>query len=130
MQAINIAFATDDGKEFIDRHFGDALFYDVYTLCSKNICFVKRIANSTEEEEEGHADPKKAKGIAGLLQTEDVSIVVSRIFGPNIKRISKKFLCVIASQGAITDIKEYLHFHREDLLSEMEKDEKILKITL
>ena len=129
MPIINIAFATDDGKEFIDRHFGDALFYDVYTLCSKNICFVKRIANTTEEEE-GHADPKKAKGIAGLLQTEDVSIVVSRIFGPNINRISKKFLCVVASEGVITDIKEYLHLHREDLLSEMEKDEKILKITL
>jgi len=33
----NVAFATDDGKTFIGRHFSDALSYDIYELGSKKI---------------------------------------------------------------------------------------------
>ncbi|MEA2096899.1 MAG: NifB/NifX family molybdenum-iron cluster-binding protein [Candidatus Cloacimonadota bacterium] len=94
MEKLKIAFATDDGKTFMGRHFGDAEHYYIYEIDDKNSKFIKKIDNTTEEEDM-HADPKKAKGISNLLLEENVSVVVSKIFGPNIKRIKKKFVCIV-----------------------------------
>ncbi|MEA2103995.1 MAG: NifB/NifX family molybdenum-iron cluster-binding protein [Candidatus Cloacimonadota bacterium] len=102
MKKILVAFATDDGNNFMDRHFGDANYYDIYEINETGADFVKRIDNTTEEEEE-HADPKKAKGITNLLLKENVQVVVSKIFGPNIKRIKKKFVCVVMNDESIED---------------------------
>ncbi len=95
MQKFKVAFATDNGKTFMGRHFGDAEYYYIYEIDDKNAEFIKKISNTTEEEEDVHADPKKAKGISNLLLEENISVVVSKIFGPNIKRIKKKFVCIV-----------------------------------
>lgn len=60
MEKLKFAFATDDGISFINRHFGDADFYDIYEISADKNKFIKRIDNTTEDEEI-HADPKKAK---------------------------------------------------------------------
>ena len=101
MQKFKVAFATDNGKTFMSRHFGDAEYYYIYEIDNKNAEFIKKISNTTEEEEDVHADPKKAKGISNLLLEENVSVVVSKIFGPNIKRIKKKFVCILMKQNSI-----------------------------
>ncbi len=99
---LTAAFATDDGMHFINRHFGDAELYDVYEISRENSRFIKQIRNSSGEESgELHADPAKAKSVAGILLKEGVAIVVSKIFGPNIKRIRKKFVCVICREKTI-----------------------------
>ncbi len=98
---LNVAFATDDGKTLIGRHFGDAHYYDIYELDENHVSFVKRIENSVDEEEDVHADPKKAKGISSLLLKENVTVVVSKVFGPNIKRIKKKFVCIVIKDDNI-----------------------------
>ncbi len=103
MKKINVAFATDDGKTFMSRHFGDADFYDIYEIDENNADYLKRINNTTEEEEDVHADPQKAKGIAGLLKNEDVRVVVSKVFGPNIKRIKKKFVCIVMDDDTLDE---------------------------
>ncbi|MBN2829682.1 MAG: dinitrogenase iron-molybdenum cofactor biosynthesis protein [Candidatus Cloacimonetes bacterium] len=94
MMKIKAAFATDDGITFVNRHFGDANYYDIYEFDNKEVQFVKRISNSVGEEEL-HASNEKAKGVTDLLRQERVSVVVSRVFGPNIERIKKQFVCVI-----------------------------------
>lgn len=100
---INVAFATDNGKTFMDRHFGDAEYYDVYEISKTDSKFIKRIFNTTEEGDESiHADPEKAKGIAGLFKNENIKVVVSKFFGPNIKRIKKKFVCVLMNDNSIS----------------------------
>jgi len=101
MIKLKAAFATDNGKTFMVRHFGDADFFDIYEIENDQANFIKRISNSSDEEEEVHADPKKAKGITNLLQEEDIKIVVSKIFGPNIKRIRKKFVCIVVKDEEI-----------------------------
>ena len=101
MQKLKAAFATDDGKTFMGRHFGDADFYDIYAIDAEQSDFIKRISNTVDEDEETHADPQKAKGISKLLLDEDVSVVVSKIFGPNIKRIKKKFVCILIKENSI-----------------------------
>jgi len=98
---LRVAFATDDGKTFMGRHFGDARFYDIYELDGDQASFIKRIENTVDEEEDVHADPKKAKGISTLLLDEKVTVVVSKIFGPNIKRIKKKFVCIVVRDDEI-----------------------------
>ena len=101
MQKLKVAFATDNGKTFMGRHFGDAEYYYIYEIDNENAEFIKKISNTTEEEEDVHADPKKAKSIAKLLRQEQVQILVSKIFGPNIVRIKKKFVCILIKEKSI-----------------------------
>ena len=101
---MKMAFATDDGKTFMDRHFGDAEYYDVYEIDKDKSEFIKRIINTTEEDDESiHADPIKAKGVTGLFKKENIKVVVSKVFGPNIKRIKKKFVCVLMNDNSILE---------------------------
>ena len=95
------AFATDDGRNLINRHFGDANFYQIYKITKNSYSKIDSLENTTEEEDQ-HADPKKAGGIANLLQSKNVTCAVSTVFGPNIKRINKKFVCIIASSKDIS----------------------------
>ncbi len=103
MIKLKAAFATDNGKTFMERHFGDAEYYDIYEIDKDQANFINRISNTVDEEEEVHADPQKAKGIISLLLDEDVSVVVSKIFGPNIKRIKKKFVCIIINENELAN---------------------------
>lgn len=122
MNKIKVAFATDNGSNFINRHFGDANYYDIYEIEGNQANYLKRIDNTTEEEEM-HADPKKAKGIANLLLEENVSVVISKIFGPNIKRIRKKFVCVVMKDNYISEGIQKICDNTGKIYEEWEKGE-------
>ncbi len=126
MDKLITAFATDDGKSFIDRHFGDADFYDIYEISSLEVKLLKRIDNSTEEDddEDGHGDPVKAQGVTGMLKEEGVQMNVSRVFGPNLKRIKKKFLCILAGQTNIEESIKILQGKFPTLIAEWEVGEE------
>ncbi len=97
-----IAIATDDDKYYINRHFGDAERYLIYRLTDTNCEYLKKIENTTEEESDKiHADPVKAGSIAKILKAEGVQVLVSKAFGPNIKRVIKKFACVLVREKQI-----------------------------
>jgi len=121
MNNMMVAVATDNGEKFIDRHFGDAKYYDIYKLTNTNTLFIKRIENVIEEQEAVHANPEKAKGVAGLLKKENVTVVISKIFGPNIKRIRKNFVCVIMNDESIKDALERLIYNWALIVTEWEK---------
>jgi predicted Fe-Mo cluster-binding NifX family protein len=114
---IKTAFATNDGETYNNSHFGDADYYDLYDVDSQEAVFLERIPN-TIDEEQTHADPNKAKGIVGLLSNYGVSAVVSKVFGPNIKRIKNKFVCILMNNATIDESliflsKHLLEFHKE-----------------
>ncbi|HMA62938.1 MAG TPA: NifB/NifX family molybdenum-iron cluster-binding protein [bacterium] len=121
MKDMKIALATDDGKKFIDRHFGDANLYKIYRLKDNQFQHITTIDNTVDEEEEVHADPKKAKGIAQLLKQENVQVVCSRVFGPNIKRIRKKFVCIVIGQENLQDGLKKVEDNLDLIESEWEK---------
>ena len=126
MKNIITAFATDDGQTFMDRHFGDAESFNIYEINSTKVNFLKTISNTIEEEDEDedvHADPTKAKGIAGLLKKEKVQVVVSKVFGPNIKRIKKKFVCIITQEKEINDSIQNIQKNMDIIIQEWEKGE-------
>jgi predicted Fe-Mo cluster-binding NifX family protein len=116
------AFATDDGTKYIDRHFGDADFYDIYEISSNESKFIKRINNTTEEEDI-HADPKKASSIVDLLKIEKVQVAISKVFGPNIKRIKKKFVCGLFNDPQISDSIKIIQKNINVFIDEWEKGE-------
>ena len=126
MEKLITAYATDDGLSFINRHFGDANFYDIYEISTKEAKLLKRIENNTEEDsdEEIHGNPIKAQSITSILREEGVMMVVSRVFGPNLKRIKKKFLCVIQKEGNIEESLENMKDNFPLLLEEWSKMEE------
>ena len=119
---MKIAFASDNGKSFIDRHFGDSEHYYIYEMKASGIEFVKKIENTTEEDnEEIHADPVKAKGVTEMLKSEDIKVVIAKIFGPNIKRIKKKFVCVLMNDDDISESIKKVQEKYDLILSEWNK---------
>ncbi|MCK4664259.1 MAG: hypothetical protein KAT68_15430 [Bacteroidales bacterium] len=101
---LKFAFAVNKEKQFENKHFGDADYYYIYEISKSEKKFVKKIKNTTEENDKNiHADPKKAKSIVELLKFENTQVVVSKIFGPNIKRIKKHFVCVMLNDKQISD---------------------------
>ena len=118
------AFATDNGKTFIDRHFGDSDYYYIYEISTSETTFIKKISNTTEEEdEEIHADPKKAKGVTEMLKDENVKVVVSKIYGPNIKRIRKNFVCILMNDEDISDSIKIIQQKFDIIVNEWNKGE-------
>lgn len=121
MKEIMVAVATDNGRQFINRHFGDTRYFDLYQVTRSSILFIKRIENVVEGHEELHEDLEKARGVAGLLKKENVHVVVSKIFGPNIKRIKKKFVCVIMNDSSVDLALERLQQNWDMIIAEWEK---------
>ncbi len=99
-EGLVLAIATDDEKHFIKRHFGDAECYLIYRYTDESWVFLKKIVNSSEEEQ-SHADPVKAGSIAKILKKEGAQVLVSKVFGPNIKRMIKNFACVLIHEVSI-----------------------------
>lgn len=101
---VKIACATDDEKELSRDHFGSAKVYLIYELDFETgqTSFLERIENTTEEER-GHGDPIKAKGVSELMK--GIHVLVGLTMGPNIARIRKNFVPVISRKK---DIKETL----------------------
>ncbi len=120
MEKLKIAFATDDKNSFTNRHFGDAKHYYIYEIDNNSANFIKKIDN-TVEEEEMHADPKKAKGITNLLSEENVNVVVSKVFGPNIKRIKKKFVCIVVKEEKLEQSINNIYNNIEIIINEWKK---------
>ncbi len=118
-----VAFATDNGKLFMDRHFGDAEFYDIYKISKTDAKFLERIENTTEDEKQ-HADPEKAKGITGLLKKKGIQVAVSKNFGPNIQRIKSVFVCVLIKEDMIDDGTKIIQNHIETIYYEWLLGEK------
>ena len=122
MENIKIAFASDDGENFMGRHFGDSQYYFVYQLADDKLEFNKKISNTTEDEE-GHSDAVKAGNIGSLLKKEGVNITVSKIYGPNIKRIRKKFVCIVSKSNRIEVAKQGILDNIELIKKEWERGE-------
>jgi predicted Fe-Mo cluster-binding NifX family protein len=118
-----IAVATDDGKKTIERHFGDAEYYNIYELIDGKFQLIDQVVNTTEEEEM-HADPVKAKGIVELLVEKNVEVGITKVFGPNIKRVKKHFVPVLVSKETIEESLEIVLNSLDIIEEEILKAEK------
>lgn len=128
-----VACATNDGKELIDSHFGEARSYLIYDVTNAEYEKVDRINNSFREEEDEddeHGDPQKAKNIKELLKDKGVQVLLSRKFGPNIVHVRKNFVPVIAKEYLLRDavevLKESLDLVKHQWVNEEERKHIVL----
>jgi predicted Fe-Mo cluster-binding NifX family protein len=117
---IKIACATDDEIGLSKDHFGSARVYLIYELnCETGeMTFLEKINNTTEEER-GHGDPVKAKGVSGLMKGIDV--LVGLAMGTNIARIRKNFVPVISRKKDIVETLEKLKEKVSNIRAEIDK---------
>ena len=115
------AFATDDGEHFSKTHFGDAGFYLLYAIDHDEIEYIERIDNTSIEVED-HAAREKAKSVSSLLKKKKVQVLVSRIFGPNIKRVKNHFVPVIVKNNKIQEALTIVRKNLDEIELEWKKE--------
>lgn len=104
MDSLRVAIASNDGINFNKEHFGDSNYYYIYEMGKDQISFIKKINNAAKDiEEKSHADLNKAGGVSKILKKENIQVVLSGVFGPNLKRITKNFVCIIIRSGNLED---------------------------
>ena len=115
---IKLACGTDNGTEFTDKHFGSSKYFLIYefNLETKDLRFLKRIENSTPEEE--HGDIKKAKSVSELLKS--VFVLIAFRYGPNIIRIKKRFVPIISREKNIEKTLNKVKLFSNKIKSEIE----------
>ena len=112
------ACASEDGKEFHNKHFGESSYYYIYRVTPSGSSFIKKIPN-TSVEERIHEDPAKARSVASILLQEHVQVVISRRFGPNIKRIRMRFAYVLANKVDVEQSLEIVAARFDEILSQV-----------
>jgi predicted Fe-Mo cluster-binding NifX family protein len=118
MKTLKIVFATDDGNSFMDRHFGDAKYFDLHEIGSDHAQFIRRIENSVSKKDESHADGQKAFGIAGLFKADGIQVLVSKKFGANINKMKTQFVCVLMNDGQISKSVKTIQREYERIVTE------------
>ena len=123
--------ATDDGVHLMSRHFGDAVQYDLYFLSEKEIVLQETIVNpfcedEEEDDEDVHGGKVKAGNMKELFLERGVRVLVSKRFGPNIKRMVRNFVPVVIRRDDIESSKELLirHFRQIEEMFGMGQDRK------
>lgn len=117
------ACATDNGVDLVDRHFGDAERYEIYTY--KNGDFVRTGAvENTVPDESAHGAGVKARNIGSLLREHGVHVLVSRQFGPNLLKVRRVFVPVIARVWRIEEALALIELHEEKIELEYAKGEE------
>ena len=118
------AFATDDGRTLKNEdHFGNARYYAIYRISPGKGEFIEQRSNIKveEDEEEIHGDPNKARAVSSVLK--GVNALVSKRFGPNIKRMVKKFVCIIVRTDSIEEALEIIESNMSRITQEYQKGE-------
>jgi predicted Fe-Mo cluster-binding NifX family protein len=116
-----VGFATDNGKQFNDDHFGMAKYYHIYRFFDGGEEFVEQRGNVEFQEDESkkHGDPAKARATSSVLGGVDV--LVSKKFGPNITRMAPKFVCVVVRTNTISDAINIVRNHMDEVIQEKNK---------
>ncbi len=128
---LKVAFATTDGKNLINAHFGDGEIYPVYEISENQSKFLLNIANTTEEEdEEIHGDPRKAKGITQLMKPHGVQVLCGKQFGKNIVRMVKKFVPVLVNVDTVDEAIELIKLNFDKIKTEWSNGESRKHIRL
>jgi len=123
---IKLACGTDNETEFTNEHFGSSKYFLIYEfdLETKDLKFLKRIENSTQEEEK-HGDIKKAKSVSELLK--NIFVFAAFRYGPNIIRIKKRFVPIVSREKNIEKTLYKIKLLSNKIKSEIEKEKGIDK---
>jgi predicted Fe-Mo cluster-binding NifX family protein len=121
---LTIAFALNKKDQFEKGHFGDADKFNIYMLSEKSCKLISSENNRFKDIDENHIHGSKKKGqsIIQFLKEKNVSILVSKQFGANVKMIIKYFVPVIVyeestEQVCNTLVKYFQWIHEESMVT-------------
>jgi len=125
-----IGFGTDNGKDLNNDHFGMAKYYHVYVFSDEKQEFIEQRKNVQFKADKSikHGDPDKAKATSSVLKGVDV--LVGRKFGPNLKRLVRKFVCVVVRTNTISDAIKIIGDNMDRIVEENSKGEDRKHIVL
>lgn len=125
-----IAFGTDDGENLNNDHVGMARYFHIYEFSDGKEKTVEKRENVrfTGDETMKHGDPEKAKATSSVL--EGVDVLVGRKFGPNLPRLLRKFVCVVARTNTLTSAIQAVHNNMDRIAEEKKKGSDIKHIVL
>ncbi len=104
-----VAFGSDDGVRMkTDDHCGQSKYYCIYEIDKDGFNFIEKRENKkySEDETRKDGDPGKAATVSSVLKGVDV--LVCNIFGPNIKRMLIKFVCVVSRKETVEEAAELI----------------------
>jgi predicted Fe-Mo cluster-binding NifX family protein len=125
-----IAFGTDDGENLNNDHVGMARYFHIYEFSNGTEKIVEKRENVrfTGDETMKHGDPEKAKATSSVLEGMDV--IVGRKFGPNLPRLLRKFVCVVARTNTLTSAIQAVHNNMDRIAEKKKKGSDIKHIVL
>ncbi|MCB0557277.1 MAG: hypothetical protein KDD02_27275 [Phaeodactylibacter sp.] len=124
---LNFAFAVSTQNTIESQHFGDADKFLLFELGEKGWISTGEIINpfkghhghhGSQGHEAGHGHGRKADSIIALLKGKGVQVVVSRQFGPNIRRICEHFMPVLVTDSSILAASSKIADRQEEIESE------------
>lgn len=91
---VQIAAGLNSDSLLHDGHFGDAPYYAVYSITSEGRLKFEESRPNPGFQQRMHGDPLKARSVAELLK--DVDVLLAHQVGPNVKRMKKQFVVLVA----------------------------------
>ncbi len=124
---IKFAFAVNQTNKFEATHFGDAYKYLIFKWDGEDVLLQNELINKykTFDESQEHGLKKKGKAIIELLQKEDVQVLGSKQFGPNIKMVNRFFIPVIIYNETIDEVKVTLSKHIHWIEDELRRSNEL-----
>ena len=119
------AIGTDDEKTIkSDDHMGMSKYFQVWKYSNGNLVFKEKRENAKykENKERIHGDPGKAKATSSVLS--DIDILIGKMFGPNISRLSNKFVCAVVREPMIEKAVEIIKENINEIIEEKNKKER------
>ena len=126
-QDLFFAIGTDDNKTIKpDDHIGMSRYFQIWHYSSSNGNLVLRETRDNpkyaEDETRVHGDPNKEKAVSSVLGNVDV--LVGKMFGPNIVRLKRKYVCAVVRDSNIETALELIKANINEITDEYIKDER------
>lgn len=125
MEGLVAAIASDEGKHIPKSHFGEAKQFVLVRISADTAVPLEVIPNPHAADDGGSGahhhhggDPDKGAGIGRILGQKGVQVMVSRAFGPNIKRMRQRFVPVRVQVEEVDGAVALLQAHWDEVRSQ------------
>ena len=127
---IRFAFAVNKEESFELKHFGDADKYLIYEFLEGEFKLITEQQNTLKllDESPNHGSKDKGNSIIKLLKENKVNVLVSRQFGPNVKKKNQHFVPIIIHDGQLSVIRDVLAERINWIEDELENNNKGYKL--
>ena len=118
---ITFALALNKENNFEKKYFGKADKFTIYRFTENKLSFVNEFPNIFQSMDEGqsHGSKKKGNAIKSFLKEREVSVLVSKQFGQNMKMVNQYFIPVIIDEEKPEKVLEILTEHMDWFTDEL-----------